>query len=106
MNKVIIMGNITNDPEVKAVGETSVTEFGVAVNRRYKKNEEWVEAVEFLNIKCWGSRGEAIANHLEKGSKVLLEGEIRTDTWEKDGEKKYKTYILVNNWEFCEKKGS
>jgi single-strand DNA-binding protein len=104
MNIVIIKGNLTRDPELKEVGETFVAEFGVAVNRRVKRGDNWEEQPEFIEMKCWGSRGEAICNNLSKGKQILVEGEYRTDRWEKDGEKKSKTFVHVKDFHFCGKK--
>ena len=104
MNRVIIKGNMTRDPELKEAGDSFVAEFGVAVNRRVKKGDEWEEQPEFIDMKCWGARGEAIANHFGKGQPILVEGEFRTDRWEKDGAKKSKSYVHVREFEFCSKK--
>ena len=106
MNKVIIKGNLTREPELKDVGgDKFVAEFGVAVNRRVKEGEEWVDMPEFMEMKCWANRGEAICNHFGKGDPILVEGEFRTDRWEDaDGVKKSKSFIHVNDFEFCARK--
>ena len=104
MNRVIIKGNMTRDPELKEAGDSFVAEFGVAVNRRVKKGDEGEEQPEFIEMKCWGARGEAIVNHFGKGQPILVEGEFRTDRWEKDGAKKSKSYVHVREFEFCSKK--
>ena len=106
MNLSIVKGNMTRDPELREAGNSFVAEFGVAVNRRVKKGDEWEEQPEFIDMKCWGARGEAIANHFSKGMPILVRGEHRTDRWEKDGEKKSKSFIYVNDWEFCSKKSA
>ena len=104
MNLSIVKGNMTRDPELREAGNSFVAEFGVAVNRRVKKGDEWEEQPEFIDMKCWGARGEAIANHFGKGQPILVEGEFRTDRWEKDGAKKSKSYVHVRDFEFCSKK--
>jgi single-strand DNA-binding protein len=101
----VIHGRLTNDPELREVGESSVTEFSVAINRKYKKKDgEEVEEVHFANCSCWGKRGEVIANHFEKGQEIVCSGYMKTDTWEKDGEKKYKDKMIIDSFDFCGKK--
>ena len=101
----IIHGRLTNDPELREVGDSSVTEFSVAINRKYKKKDgEEVEEVHFANCSCWGKRGEVIFNHFEKGQEIVCSGYMKTDTWEKDGEKKSKDKMIVDSFDFCGKK--
>ena len=101
----VIHGRLTNDPELREVGDSSVTEFSVAINRKFKKKDgEEVEEVHFANCSCWGKRGEVIFNHFEKGQEIVCSGYMKTDTWEKDGEKKYKDKMIVDSFDFCGKK--
>ena len=106
MNKVFIKGNLTRDPELKEAGKSFVAEFGVAVNRRVKIGDDWEEQTEFIEMKCWGARGEAICNNFSVGKQILVEGEYRTDRWEdkETKEKKSKTFVHVLQFEFCGKK--
>ncbi len=104
LNKVILYGNLTRDPELKALPSGSqVTEFGIATNRVYKdKNGAKQEEVDFHNIVAFGKTAEVIAQYLKKGRPIFIEGRIRTRSWEsKDGTgKRYKTEIVLENFQF------
>ena len=105
MNLVILKGNLTRAPETKEIREDlSITDFGVAVSKRIKKGEEWVNEAEFIECKCWKKRGETIANNFDKGDPILVKGELSIERWEKDGEKKSKAIVIVNDFEFCDRK--
>src|SRR6185503_2880429 len=83
MNKVILYGNLTRDPELKNLPSgMQVTSFGVATNRRVKKEEAWVEVPEFHNVVVFGRQAETSAQYLKKGSSVLIEGRIQTRSWD------------------------
>jgi single-strand DNA-binding protein len=102
-NRTILMGNLTRDPETRAVGETSVTSFTLAVNKRYKdKSGNWTDRASFIDCKLWGARGEAFAKYLSKGDPALVEGSLEQETWEdKDtGAKRSKIILDVQNFEF------
>lgn len=104
LNKVILYGNLTRDPELKALPSGSqVAEFAIATNRTYKdKNGAKQEEVEFHNIVSFGKTAEVIAQYLKKGRPMYIEGRIRTRSWEsKDGTgKRYKTEIVLENFQF------
>ncbi len=104
VNKVILYGNLTRDPELKALPSGSqVAEFGIATNRVYKdKNGAKQEEVDFHNIVAFGKTAEVIAQYLKKGRPIFIEGRIRTRSWEsKDGTgKRYKTEIVLENFQF------
>lgn len=104
VNKVILYGNLTRDPELKALPSGSqVAEFGVATNRTYKDKEgNKKEEVDFHNIVSFGKTAEVIAQYLKKGRPIFIEGRIRTRSWEaKDGTgKRYKTEIVLENFQF------
>jgi len=104
VNKVILYGNLTRDPELKALPSGSqVAEFGVATNRVYKdKNGAKQEEVDFHNIVSFGKQAEVINQYLKKGRPIFIEGRIRTRSWEsKDGTgKRYKTEIVLENFQF------
>ena len=106
-NRVILMGNLTRDPEVRfAASGTAVVNIGLAVNRRVKKNDQWVEEASFFDAVIFGTRGEALAKYLGKGDPVLIEGELVQDRWEtKDGDKRSKVVIHVNNFTFVGGRG-
>jgi single-strand DNA-binding protein len=104
LNKAFIYGNLTRDPELRALPSGgSVVEFGVATNRVYKnKSGANQEEVEFHNIVSFGRQAEVIAQYMKKGSAIFVEGRIRTRNWEaKDGSgKRYKTEIVADRVQF------
>lgn len=104
LNKVFLYGNLTRDPELKALpGGGQVAEFGLATNRVYKDKEgKNQEETEFHNIVSFGRQAEVIAQYLKKGRGVFIEGRIRTRNWEaKDGSgKRYRTEIVVDRFQF------
>ena len=104
LNKVFLYGNLTRDPELKALPSGSqVAEFGVATNRTYKDKEgNKKEEVDFHNIVSFGRTAEVIKQYLVKGRPIFIEGRIRTRSWEsKDGTgKRYKTEIVLENFQF------
>lgn len=104
INKVFLYGNLTRDPELKALPSGSqVAEFAVATNRVYKdKNGAKQEEVDFHNIVSFGRQAEVIAQYLKKGRPIFIEGRIRTRSWEaKDGTgKRYKTEIVLEQFQF------
>lgn len=94
-NRVILVGNLTRDVELKyTAGNTAVTEIGLAVNDRVKKNNEWVDETTFVDITLWGRTAEVAGEFLSKGSPVLIEGRLKLDTWEKDGQKRSKLHVI------------
>lgn len=105
-NKVILMGNLTRDPDMRFTqsGE-AVASFGMAVNRKYKSGDEWKQKVCYIDITVWGKSGENCAEYLKKGSSVLIEGELEYETWEKDGAKQSKHKVTARNVQFLDKKG-
>ena len=101
MNKVILMGRLTKEPELKEVGKDKhkVVLFSIAVPRIIK------EQVDFINCVAWDITAELISNYLTKGSRILIEGEIRVDSYEdKNKNKQYITRVLVSNFEFADTK--
>lgn len=105
MNKVILIGNLTRDPELSTIPNgTAVCKFAIAVNRNFKKADGTREA-DFFNITAWRQLGELIAKYAKKGNKVCVVGEIQTRTYEQDGVKKYATDIIANDVEFLTPKG-
>ena len=103
MNKVILTGRLTRDIEVKQFGETSVGKFGVAVNRRFKK--EGQPEADFINCVTFGKQAEIMAQYLAKGSMVSLSGRIQTGSYDKeDGTKVYTTDVVVEEFTFVESK--
>lgn len=108
MNKVILMGRLTRDPEVKySQGNTptAIARYTLAVDRKFKKDGE--PTADFLNCVAFGKSGEFAEKYFKQGSKILVEGRIQTGSYtNKDGQKIYTTDIFVENQEFAESKGS
>lgn len=100
INKVVIVGNLTRDPETRQAGEYSITTLGVAVNERVKQNGEYVERANFFDIDVWGKMGESCAQYLAKGRQVAVEGRLRWESWDKDGQKRSKVKIVADNVQF------
>ena len=97
MNKVILAGRLTKDPEVKYTQNGTVyARFTLAVNRRFSKES----AADFLPIITWNKVAEVCGNNLVKGSQILVEGRIQINSYEKDGQKRYVTEIIGDNVEF------
>lgn len=106
LNKVIIIGNLTRDPELKSLPSgIQVTNIGVATNRVWKdKDGNKQENTEFHNIVIFGRQAETTAQYLKKGSSVLIEGRLQTRSWEADGVKKYRTEIIADSVQFGPRK--
>ncbi len=102
LNKAFLYGNLTRDPELRALpsGQQLVS-FGLATNRTYKdKNGQKQEATEFHNIVAFGRPAEIIAQYMKKGRPLFVEGRIQTRSWDSEGQKKYRTEIVVENFQF------
>lgn len=97
-NRVILMGNLTRDVQLRYTpGGTPVTEVGLAVNdRRKNANGEWIDETTFVDVTFWGRTAEVAAEYLSKGSPVFVEGRLKLDTWEKDGQKNYKLRVVCD----------
>lgn len=94
-NRVILVGNLTRDPEIRYIPSgTAVSEIGLAVNDRVKKNDQWVDETTFVDITLWARTAEVANEYLSKGSSVLIEGRLKLDTWEKDGQKRSKLKVI------------
>ena len=108
MNKVILMGRLTRDPEVRySQGEhaTAVARFSLAVDRRFKKDNE--PAAAFINCVAFGKTGELVEKYARQGTKFVVEGRIQTGSYtNKDGQKVYTTDVVVEQIEFAESKNT
>lgn len=106
-NKVILMGNMTRDPEVRYTpGGTAVSEIGLAVNDRRKDAKgEWVDETTFVDVTLWGRQAEIAGEYLTKGSPILVEGRLKLDSWEKDGQKRSKLRVVCENMRMLGGKG-
>lgn len=108
LNKALIFGNLTRDPEVRALPSgMNVCSFGVATNRVFRDREgKKQEQTDFHNIVVFGRQADAVAQYLKKGRSVFVEGRIQTRSWEgKDGEKKYRTEIVADRVQFGPQSG-
>jgi single-strand DNA-binding protein len=98
VNHVILIGRLTRDAELKyTAGGQAVCKFSLAVNRRRKSGDQWIEEANFFDVVLWGRSGEAINQYLVKGKQIAVEGELRQDRWEQDGQNRSKVEIMANN---------
>ncbi len=108
LNKVLLYGNMTKDPEVRALPSgIKVASFSLATNRTFKdKNGQKQEKVDFHNVVVFGKQAELIEQYVKKGSPLYVEGRIETRSWDgQDGKKNYRTEIIVENFQFGPKVG-
>ena len=100
MNKAILMGRLTRDPEVRQTPNgISVTRFTIAVNRRFQR--EGSQEADFINCVAWRETGERIARFFHKGSMIAVVGSIQTRSWDgQDGKRQYSTEVVVDEWDF------
>jgi len=101
MNKVIVSGNLTKEPELRYLPDgTAVGSFSIAVNEKYKDKE----TVSFFDVTVWGKTAENCGQYIFKGSKVLIEGRLKQESWEdKEGKKQYRIKIIAQRVEFIGK---
>ncbi len=103
INRVIISGNLTRDPELRSTASgMPVLGFGVAVNDRRKNQQtgEWEDYPNFIDCTMFGARAESLSRYLTKGTKVSIEGKLRWSQWERDGQKRSKIEVIVDELEF------
>jgi len=107
-NRVILVGNLTRDVELKYLQSgTAVTEIGLAVNNRRKtQSGEWVDEPLFVDITLWGRTAEVASEYLSKGSSVLIEGRLKFDTWESEGQKRSKLRVVGETMQMLGSRGS
>lgn len=110
LNKVMLIGNLTRDPELRALpGGSKVCSFSIATNRVWKdKNGARQESADYHNIVVFGRQAETVAQYMKKGSSILVEGRLQTRSWDDktSGEKKYRTEIVADRTQFGPKSGS
>lgn len=103
INRVTITGNLTRDPDLRTTANGNpVLGLGVAVNDRHKNQQtgEWEDYPNFIDCTMFGSRAEKITHYLTKGMKVAIEGRLRWSQWEKDGQKRSKVEVIIEEIEF------
>ena len=108
INKVILIGNLGRDPETRySQGGKAVTSFSVATTENWRDREsgEQHERTEWHNVVCFARLAEIAGEYLRKGSKVYIEGSLRTSSWEQDGQKKYRTEIMARDLQMLDSRG-
>ena len=107
LNKVLLIGNLTRDPEVRVMSNgRPVCNFGLALNRSYKDAEgNRKEEATFVDVECFGPRAEAVGRFFTKGRAIFVEGRLKLDQWEsKEGEKRSALRVVLDNFEFVDSK--
>jgi single-strand DNA-binding protein len=101
-NQVILMGNLTRDPELRQTPNgQSVCSFSLALNRSYKGSDgNWQEATDYIDIVAWGPLGERVAQYLSKGRPCLVNGRLQSRSWEQDGQKRSKVEVVAQDVTF------
>lgn len=108
LNKVMLIGNLTRDPEMKSLPTgMKVTNFSVATNRVWKdKDGSKKESTEYHNVVVFGRQAETVAQYMKKGNNLMIEGRLQTRSWESDGKKNYRTEIIADNVQFGSRSSS
>ncbi len=105
-NRVILVGNLTRDPELRYIPSgTAVADIGLAVNDRVKKGNDWVDETTFVDVTLWARTAEVANEYLSKGSNVLIEGRLKLETWEKDGQKRSKMKVVADKMQMLGSRG-
>ena len=106
-NQVILMGNLTRDPELRQTPNgQNVCSFSLALNRAYKGADgNWQEATDYVDIVAWGPLGERVAQYLKKGSQCLVNGRLQSRSWEQDGQKRSKVEVVAQDVTFLGGRG-
>ncbi len=98
VNAVVLVGRLTRDSELKYTASGSaLCNFSIAVNRRVKKGDQWLDEASFFDLTLWDKQAEGLNKYLVKGTQVAIQGELRQDRWEKDGQKFSKVQVFVSN---------
>ena len=97
LNHVVLIGRLTRDAELKyTAGGQAVCKFSIAVNRRKKNGDQWEDEANFFDIVLWGKQGESLQTYLVKGKMIGVDGELRQDRWQQDGQNRSKVEIIAN----------
>ena len=97
MNKSFLMGNLTRDIELRHTPQgTAVCDIGLAVNERRKSGDEWVDETTFVDVTLWGRNAEVADEYTRKGSSVMIEGRLKLETWEHEGQKRSKLKVVAD----------
>ncbi len=109
INRVVISGNLTREPDLRqTAGGMAILSFGVAVNdrRRNPQTGDWEDYANFIDCTMFGNRANSLSNILTKGMKVAIEGKLRWSQWERDGQKRSKIEVIVDELEFMTSRNS
>lgn len=105
VNKFYGIGNLGKDPEIKFLESgNAVTKFSIAITEKWTKDGEKQERTEWVNIEAWGKLAELAAEYLKKGSKCFVEGKLRTDKYQKEGQDHYSTKVIASTVQFLDRK--
>ena len=106
LNSVSLVGNVTRDPELKAtLNGTTVMDLSIAVNERRKNGDgQWEDSPNFFDCSMFGVRAEKVSGFIKKGTKVAIQGHLKQSRWEKDGQKRSKVSIIIDELEFMSPK--
>jgi len=105
-NRVVLVGNLTRDVELRFTPQgTAVTDISLAVNERVKRNDQWVEEANFFDVTLWGRTAEVAGEYLGKGSSILIEGRLKLDRWEQEGQKRSKIKIVGERMQMLGSRG-
>ncbi|MDB5166080.1 MAG: single-strand binding protein [Candidatus Saccharibacteria bacterium] len=105
INQVTLMGNLTRDPELRqTTGGSAVCSFSLALNRSYKdpKSDQWIEETDYVDITAWAGLGERVAQYLSKGRRCIVQGSLRSRSWEQDGQKRSKLEVVASDVTFLD----
>ena len=107
LNKVMLIGNLTRDPQLSYLpSQMPVVEFGMAVNDRRKQQDgSYADKANFIDLSIFGKRAEALQKYVKKGDPLFVEGKLDYQQWEKDGQKRSRLKVIVQNFEFIGKSG-
>ncbi len=98
INHVVLVGRLTRNAELKYTNNgAAVSKFGIAINQRRKKDDQWVDEAHFFDVVLWGKTAESLNQYLVKGKQIGVEGELRQNRWEQDGQARSKVEIHANN---------
>lgn len=104
MNRVILIGRLTKDPEIRTSGNYTIASFSLAVDRKFKRDGE--PEADFFNCTAFNKTAEFVEKYCKKGTKMVVEGRVQNDNYEKDGVKHYGVKIMVDSLEFAESKSA
>ena len=106
INKVVLVGRLTRDAELKYTSSgAAVSKFGLAINRRRKVGDQWEDEANFFDVVVWGKTAEALNQYLVRGKQVGVEGELRQNRWEQDGQKRSRVEVHANNIQLLGSRG-